>query len=411
LGIVGGVVGSGIFVSVILLLAGLRLPRLRRLLPVPPGGTAAKPPDGPGRVLVLTAAIGGGHEAAGRAAAAELREAGFEAVVEDGLRAMSPRLSAALTRAYRDRARRSSGVLGLIFYLTSRRPVAAAVRATVGLLFSRRLLRVVGCQRPDAVVSTYPLVSAALGRLRRTGALEAPAVAVIADYGVHPLWVDPGLDLHLVASLRSGELAVRAGGLACLVRMPVDPAFRAAPPRPEARKVLGLPRDAFVALVVGGVWGIGDLEGAARGALAAGACAVVVAGENEELRRRLAERFAGEERARVFGWRDDMPVLMAAADCLIQNAGGMTCVEALEGGLPLVLFDPIRGHGELNARVMEREGVAHRADTPTELARLLRSAAAGETSLSALGRTERPPGVAQVLSVLMARARREASGR
>lgn len=349
---------------------------------------------------MLTAAVGGGHEAAGRAVAAELREAGFEVTVEDGLRAMSPRLSDALTRAYRGQARNVPGALGFVFYLTSRRVVASVVRAVIGTFFARRLLRVVRRERPDAVISTYPLVTAGLGRLRKTGILEVPAVAVIADYGVHPLWVAPGLDLHLVVSLRSGELAVRAGGLACLVRMPVDPAFHTALPKDEARKILGLPKEAFVVLVVGGVWGMGNLEGAARCAVEAGAHAIVVAGENEGLKRRLEKSFEGEESVQILGWRDDMPVLMAATDCLIQNAGGMTCVEALESGLPLILFDPIRGHGELNAHVMEEEGVARCADTPGELTKLLRSAAKGEATLSAPERTEHAPGVAKVLRTL-----------
>lgn len=328
-------------------------------------------PSSRARVLVLTARVGGGHEAVGRSVAAELEGAGYEVENRDGLRAMGRGLNWAVSVGYRNQARHVPASLGALFAVTGHPVGTAAVRRAVGLLHAGRLERIIREVEPDAVISTYPLVTAALGRLRRTGSLAAPALAVIPDYGVHPLWVVPDLDLHLVASPGSARLAAAAGGEAVPVRIPVAAGFGGAPDRQVARATLGLPSDAFVALLVGGVWGIGDLEGAAACALEAGAHTVVVTGENARLMRRLERRFAREPRARILGWRDDMPALMAAADCMLQNAGGMTCLEAIEVGLPIVLFDPIRGHGELNAEIMEREGVASVARSRGELFRLL----------------------------------------
>ena len=42
---------------------------------------------------------------------------------------------------------------------------------------------------PDAVVSTYPLATAGLGRLRRTGALDVPVTAILSDVAPHAFWV------------------------------------------------------------------------------------------------------------------------------------------------------------------------------------------------------------------------------
>lgn len=341
----------------------------------PENGERGRGPSSRGRVLVLTARVGGGHEAVGRTVGAELAAAGYEVESRDGLRAMGRGLNWSLAAGYRNQARHMPAALGPLFAITSHPAGAAAVRRTVGLLHAERLEEIIHEIEPDAVISTYPLVTAVLGHLRRRGSLAAPALAVIPDYGVHPLWVVPDLDLHLVASPGSARLAAAAGGRAVPVRMPVAAGFGEAPDREVARAALGVPSDAFVALLVGGVWGIGDLEGAAACALEAGTVAVVVTGENARLRRRLERRFAGDPGARILGWRDDMPALMAAADCLVQNAGGMTCLEAIEVGLPVVLFDPICGHGELNAKVMESEGIARVARTRGELRRLLTSEA------------------------------------
>ena len=360
-------------------------------------------PHGLGKVLILTAAVGGGHKAAGRTVRAELEQAGHEVLEEDGLRIMSRILSWSLSHGYCSQVQRTPRTLGAIFAVTSRRSGAGAVRLLIGLFCANRLLGLLNRVRPDVVISTYPLVTAALGRLRAKGRLRVPVAAVVADYGVHPLWVVPNVDLHLVVSRHSAELAERAGGVAALVRMPVDPAFHQAPSRDEARIDLEIPAEAFVALVVGGAWGIGDLEGATRCAVEAGAYTVVVTGENTGLKARLEKRFAGRGDVRVFGWRDDLPTLMAASDCLIQNAGGMTCIEAIEMDLPVIFHESILGHGELNALVMEQEHAALRAGDAAELTSILRAAASGEAPLPAPKRepaAERVTGIVESLSGL-----------
>ncbi|MBV9454133.1 MAG: hypothetical protein JOZ19_08470 [Rubrobacter sp.] len=333
------------------------------------------------KILILTAAVGGGHEAVGQAVRAELERADYSVVMADGLRTMSRVLDWLLVQGYSSQVKNMPRSLDVGFAITSRRAGATIVQFLVGLFFASRLLKVVYKEQPDLVVSTYPLVTAALGRLRKDGRLQVPAVAVIPDYGVHSLWVVSGADLHLVPSHQSAGLVERAGGRVSPTQLPVAPSFYAAPTRDEARAALRLPQEAFVALVTGGAWGVGDLEGAAVCAIKSGAYTVVVTGENVELKARLEARFSCEENARILGWRRDMPTLMAAADCLIHSASAITCLEAIEMDLPILIFGPIFGHGELNARVMEQAGVARWARTAEELESLLRSAARREISL------------------------------
>ncbi|HZB83311.1 MAG TPA: glycosyltransferase [Rubrobacteraceae bacterium] len=334
------------------------------------------------RVLIFTAALGGGHEAAGRAVRDELEGAGWEAEIIDGLRTLSPALDRLLVEAYATQARNSQESLGWTYALTARRTGASSVAFLVSFLFASRLLKVIQREQPDLVISTYPLVNSALGYLRSHDRLKVPAVAVIADYGAHPLWIAPGLDLHLVVSSRSAEFVERAGASSALVRMPATASFGNAPPREKARATLRLPEEAFVALIVGGELGMGNLEEATRCAAEAGAFAIVVTGKNGKLKAQLEAKFASERGVRVLGWRNDMPTLMSAADCLIQNAGGMTCIEAITVGLPILIFNPVPGHGELNANVMERSGTARWARTATDLKALLRSAAQREILLA-----------------------------
>jgi len=126
------------------------------------------------------------------------------------------------------------------------------------------------------------------------------------------------------------------------------------PTRSHARQLLGLPADSRAVLVVAGSWGVGNIEQTFDALVADGRYTpIVVCGTNGRLRRRLEAKGQG----RILGWTDDMAVLMAAADALVENAGGLTCMEAFAAGLPVVSFLPIEGHGRENATAMARSGV------------------------------------------------------
>jgi UDP-N-acetylglucosamine:LPS N-acetylglucosamine transferase len=76
----------------------------------------------------------------------------------------------------------------------------------------------------------------------------------------------------------------------------------------------------------------------------------------------------------VFGWVDDMPALMRACDVVVQNAGGLSTLEALASGLPVITYRCLPGHGRANARVLDEIGLVPSVADPTALAQALRTA-------------------------------------
>ncbi len=114
----------------------------------------------------------------------------------------------------------------------------------IGRLMTRltgpHLLRWADDYRADVIVSTYPLTSVVLGELRQHGRLDVPSLNFITDFGVHPFWTHPGIDLNLavhsrpaqVAEARSGRPAVahRAHGVAPLHLRPTSPRRLGPPP-------------------------------------------------------------------------------------------------------------------------------------------------------------------------------------
>ena len=317
--------------------------------------------------------MGAGHDGAARTLAEQLRATGQVAEVKDFLTSGPLHIGSALRSGYEFELRHVPSAYDATYRLWYRVPwLCPLVAWLVTALSRRRVLRWIDELRPQVVVSTYPLATLCLGRLRRTGRLQLPAVNFITDFGVHPLWVHRGVDVNLTIHDSPAEMATARTGRRTLSTGPAvssrfDP--DSLPSRTESRQRFGLGDDERAVLVVAGSWGVGNV-GRTFEAIAADRrfVPVVVCGRDERLRRHvsaLAERLGA--RCVILGWTDDMPGLMAACDALVENAGGLTSLEAMRVGLPVVSFDPIAGHGRENTSHMHRAGVALLAEDPVAL--------------------------------------------
>ena len=106
---------------------------------------------------------------------------------------------------------------------------------------------------------------------------------------------------------------------------------------------------------------------------------LAVAGRNARLESRLAAAAARRSRLHVFGFTDQIPALMSAADLVITSSGD-TCAEARTIGRPLLLLDVVQGHGRDN---LQHELEIGDADVV--------SARPGDVVRSALAALDRPP--------------------
>jgi UDP-N-acetylglucosamine:LPS N-acetylglucosamine transferase len=324
-------------------------------------------------VLVLSASMGAGHDGAARALSARLEARGHHAEVIDFLEAGPLRIGAAMRNGYEFELKHVPAAYDALYRLWYRAPwLCPAVAWLVTALARRRVMRWIGVFAPDVVVSTYPLSTLCLGRLRSAGRLGVPAVNFITDFGVHPLWVHPGVDLNLAiheAPARRAAEATRRAALACGPAVSPDFDPERLPEREASRSELGLGADEAAVLVVAGSWGVGNLDETWTALTSSGLFTpVVVCGRDERLLARvrsLASVYGGH--SVILGWTDRMPAFMAACDALVENAGGLTSLEAMRAGLPVVSFKPIAGHGRDNTAAMDAAGVARLADDATAL--------------------------------------------
>ena len=330
----------------------------------------------PGEVVVISASIGAGHDGAAAEIARQLRAVGVAVRRHDFLDLLPAGWGPAIKGAYARQLQVVPRTWGWLLDAVGRPPATARASAFAARACRERLLAATP-PGTAAVVSTYPLASQALGRLRLAGQLAASAIAVMTDPSVHPLCVAEGIDLHLAPNDDATARIRRDFGLPAATNAPiVDPRFRPARGGDvgDGRRRHGLPSAGRLAVVVAGSWGVGDVEITATDVAAASdAIPVVVCGRNGGLRDRLTR----SGRVIALGWVDDMASLLRAANVVVHNAGGLSSLEAMACGLPVISYRCLPGHGVANAGVLLRTGLSAWPRSPAELADALHAALDG----------------------------------
>lgn len=308
-------------------------------------------------VDIISGSFGAGHDAAARELAGKFKSHGYTTRVWDIVDLFPARIGKLLRAAYLRQLRSLPGSWELL--LEQLQPGSLLHRAAGrGLDLPADGVLKIAEARPDVIVSTHPFASQALGRLRADGRLDIPVVTYLTDMSVHPLWVHPSVDLHLALHEIPAADARRWNGRTTVIQPLVPSAYetRTHDPRPtgERRRSLGLPPEEPLALVTGGSLGIGQLTRAAADITATGlARPVVLCGQNHSLYRRLG---AMPSVVRL-GWRDDLPDVLRAVDCVVQNSGGFTSLETLAAGTPALSYRCLPGHGRTNAAALDQAGL------------------------------------------------------
>ncbi len=336
----------------------------------------------PRQVLIISADIGEGHDLPARAVAREFRDEDPDAQISivNGLPAMGP----VLTKVLRENSAFMFTWLPWLFdfqyylfmYFAPTRWLAKRLLTALG---RRGLMRLIRAHDPDLIVSTYPGVTAVLGELRRRGRLDVPCYSSITDLAGLRFWAHPGIDLHFITHPESVEEVEHIAGPGSVrwAKPPTSPAFLAARSRADARRSLGLPADGLVIAVSGGGWGVGDLAGATREALKVpDATVMCLCGRNDRLRKKVAKRFGDEPRLRIMGFTDRMGDVLAAADALIHSSAGLTVLEAIIRGCPVISYGFGVGHVRASNRALLRFGLAQVARTEQDIGPALKRALA-----------------------------------
>lgn len=366
----------------------------------------------PPRVLFLFSDTGGGHRSAAEAIIEALKT-GYpdccQPVLVDVFKDYAPKPFDLLPDSYTMMTSiPQAWELGFRILDSHRR--GRAITSAFWPYVRNRIKLLVKEQPADLVVSVHPLLSGPV--LKALGNDRPRFITVVTDLVTGPaLWYDPKVDLTVVPTQEARQRALECGVPPERIRvvgLPVSIGFSRPPSdRRAILRELGWPEGRPVVLLVGGAEGMGPLYETAREIAHSGGdfALAVVTGRNKRLKQRLLE-VEWDLPMIVHGFERRMPLMMNAASLLVTKAGPGTITEAINAGLPMVLYARIPGQEDGNVDYVVDKGVGSWAPTPAASAAAVRRWLASPEELkraqAACEKIARPNAAMEIADVLIA---------
>lgn len=358
------------------------------------------------KVLLAYASVGAGHEQAARALGEVFQQRGWSTSYVDFLDEVPAAMRFVMRDAYLQLIRILPEAYDLAFQHTITQDLREA-EATAKLLSNvgyTRLRNLALAEAPDAIISTNIWPTLVLSRVKRHRLYQTPLINVFTDYVLQTLYMANGINWHVSAneqltatflvSHRRVHQPIYPFGI------PVRPIFAVHHSQQEARAMLGIPREAHLAVVMGGGLGLGNMfevcDTLTSTVFPAPVTVVALCADNTEVLNQITSLAIARSPAHTVipvGWTDEISTWMEAADLLITKAGGVTIAEAAAVGLPLVIFKPLPGQEAVNVRFLTQRNAAYAAEDANQLLHAteeLMFTARGPEMASNLGRLGRP---------------------
>jgi processive 1,2-diacylglycerol beta-glucosyltransferase len=332
------------------------------------------------KVLLAYASVGSGHEQAARALGEVFAHRGWQTVYVDYLEEVPAPMRFVMRDAYLELVRILPEAYDLAFQRTVTLDFKEAEQ-TLHLLAgigSRQLRDLALHEAPDTIVSTNILSTLALAGIKQRHMPTTTMVNCFTDYVLQTLYLIKGVNWHvsaneqLTAAFRASHRRVRQPIYS--FGIPIRPAFAVHRSRREARRILGIPEDAHLALVMGGGLGLGHVLEACdtltSKPFGEPITAIALCGNNTTLQeqvRGLAVARLPRHTIMAVGWTDQVPVYMQAADLLVSKAGGVSLAEAAAVGVPVVIFQHLPGQETVNVQFLTQHEAVIAADDPEQL--------------------------------------------
>ncbi len=320
------------------------------------------------KILILTITAGMGHNTTAKAIQDALTNKGVASEIVDVYEYISPVLRKTVNKGYLLSTSMIPVTYGRAYRLaewsTDRKDSMGSFVNITNSVFSIKFRKFIDAYDPDVIVCTHIFAAQLVCLMKYKGLLDTKIVGVMTDYTIHPFWtgVKEELDYLITASEFINNQARRKGFPAEMIRplgIPVNPKFALREQKDEAREKLGIAKDKFTVLMMGGSMGHGRMAANIKrlNAMKEDFQIIAVCGNNESMEARLS-RLHSRKPLYVYGYVNNVDEMMDAADCIITKPGGLTSTEAIAKELPMIMTDPIPGQEERNVEFFLNMGMA-----------------------------------------------------
>lgn len=198
---------------------------------------------------------------------------------------------------------------------------------------------------PDVIITTHPYSNVAISDMKKNGIIKnIKTVSVLTDYCVHPFW-EAAIEMDYVitpCSDTTDELIYRgySKNQIKVMGLVVDDKFKKIIKKVDARKILGID-DIFTILIISGGNGIGNSVKLVKNLLKSRKTFQIlcICGKNQKSKSKL-EKFVEKsniKNVKIYGFVNNVEVLMNSADCIFSRGGAISITEALNLNVPIII--------------------------------------------------------------------------
>ncbi|MBI4049760.1 MAG: hypothetical protein HY395_03035 [Candidatus Doudnabacteria bacterium] len=362
------------------------------------------------KILVLHTHIGYGIKMTAEAVAEKLQKSNkYEVRIEDVEDMEKGILTSIIQKTYFTIISRISNLWGFLYDSSLVLGLTMPLRKFIASFKSKHILQILRQFQPAVVISTQTIPSGIVAYLKSKGWYRGKLVIVFSDYHLQRFWLYQEADLY-VCNIPEQMDELKKLGIPeekmVLTGTIVRDKFFQRLSRDEARRNLGLLISMPVVLVTSG----GNVRSSVKEIFLQllrspkNFQIAVVCGNNQALKQDL-EKISSPDRhpVKLFGYIENMDVIMSAADVLVGKTGGPTMAEAVVKNLPMVLTDVRPGHELANLDYLVRHSIVQYARIPREAVFLVEEILANPAryqNQSALKKIVSPPGATDITTAL-----------
>lgn len=303
-------------------------------------------------ILILTASFGMGHKSVSNAIKEqiELKNSDLNIEIVDILDILNPALKDVGSKIYYNLTERYPIVYNTIYDIkkSNKNNIFDSLLCNT---YYKKLYNYINSMSPNLIISTFPLCSCAVSKVKKEYGMDIKLVTVITDIVDSWEWLYEGTNMYMVPSHDIKDKLINKG---------IDKDIIEVTGIPVKNSFLNKTNDNVnknTLLIIATGMTENDLSHSMLMQL--DTCSrlktVIVTGRNEELYTKLSKKIY--KNITVLGFVDNIDELMDDAVFLVTKPGGITVFEAINKELPLVIKDTKIGQEKGNVEFIKRNNL------------------------------------------------------
>lgn len=349
------------------------------------------------RILILSAATGGGHLRAASAIKSYTDKfcKGNEVEVIDAFEYIGYFYNKTIAGGYEFMAKHTPNLFGTMYNHTDKDTHLNNIATKFNKLHSNKLLSLIEEKKPDVIICVHPFVGEMISDLKEKNKINTPAICIITDFAPHRMYIQDHLDAYVVSSNEMKKDLVDLGVKADIIHtlgIPIDISFYEKYNKTELMLEMGLNPNLKTLLIMAGSFGVTDILKIYQSVADTDANfqIIVITGKNKKLYSKFEELLSKKDNAennkptKLMYFVTDINKYMYVSDLIVTKPGGLTVSESIASSLPMAIFKAFPGQEEDNADYLERNNMAVRLPKGNECGETIKELLCNDEKLSSM---------------------------